>query len=291
MRYEEPETVEEGVSLLGSSDNARCLAGGATLVALMNAERVRPELVVSLQRIPELVETSTAADDLWIGAMTRVRDLSADSRLVGARRVVRSAARKLAHPSIRNMATIGGSVGLANPETELPGALVAAAARVEIAGPSGRRVIPVEDVFVDRYQSSLAPDELITRIAIPAGVDGALGHHLRFSRVAGDYPTVSISLVLALDGDTCTYARVVVGSCAPVPLHVAAADQRLEGSDLDHADIAAAGAMLASAAAPVDDVRGSAAYRRTLIPRLLGRAVAQVRRALSGAEDEGALDV
>ena len=285
MRYEEPETVEEGISLLSTTENARCLAGGAMLVALMNAGRVQPELLVGLHRIQELYLTTTTADEVWIGAMTSIRSLAADTRLRGAMRVVRSAARQLAHPGIRNMATIGGSVSLANPDTELPGALVAAAARVEVAGPTGRRIVPVDDIFVDRFQSSLAPGEIVTRISIPTGMNGAVGHHLRLSRVAGDYPTVSISLVLALDKDTCTYARVVAGSCAPVPLHADAADQRLVGSTLENEDIAEAGRILANASSPIDDVRGTAEYRRKLIPRLLGRAIFQARRALNDHED------
>lgn len=294
MRYAEPETVEESIALLGTTEHARCLAGGASLVANMNAGRIQPELLVSLHRIQELFVTTEATDGLWIGAMVNHRTMAADERLRGAMAVVRSAASQLAHPGIRNMGTIGGSVCLADPNTEIPGALVAAAARVEVAGPEGRRMVPVEDVFVGRYQSSLAPNEIVTRISIPKGIEGAVGHHLRLSRVAGDYPTVSISLVLAMSGDTCTHARVVVGSCGPVPLHVDAADQRLVGSTLGDDDVAEAGDILALAAEPIDDVRGTAGYRRMLIPRLLGRALSQARQPNQpnqDAQDEGTAHV
>ena len=277
MRYAEPRTVEEGLSLLATTEDARCLAGGASLVAMMNTGRAAPGTLVSLHRIPELSAITETADGLWLGAMCTHRAVAAEARLRGAMAVVRSAASQLAHPAIRNMATLGGSVCLADPHTEMPVALVAASARVEVAGPGGRRTVPVESLFVDGFRTSLARGELVTRAFIPRGEPGAVGHHLRFSRVAADYPTVSISLVLAMEGDRCRQARVVVGSCGPVPLHLDAADGRLVGTRLEPADVAEAGRLLAQAAAPTDDVRGSAEYRRMLIPRLLGRALAQAR--------------
>jgi carbon-monoxide dehydrogenase medium subunit len=277
MRYAEPQTVEEGLSLLATTEGARCLAGGASLISKMNAGQVAPGMLVSLHRIPELTTTTETAEGLWLGAMSTHRTVAAEARLHGAMSVVRHAAGQLAHPAIRNMATMGGSVCLADPQTELPGALVAASARVEVAGPTGRRTVPVESLLVGAFQTALGPGELVTRIFIPRGVDGAVGHHLRFSRVAADYPTVSVSLVLAMDGDTCRQVRVVLGSCGPVPLHVDAADARLLGTRLEPGDVAEAGRLLAGASAPLDDVRGSAEYRRMLIPRLLGRALSQAR--------------
>lgn len=277
MRYAEPGTVEAALAEFSTHEDAHCLAGGASLVAMMNAGRVAPGMLVSLHRIPELATTTETGDGLWLGAMCTHRAVAAEARLRGAMAVVRSAASQLAHPAIRNMATLGGSVCLADPHTELPAALVAASARVEVASPAGRRVVPVESLLRGGFRTSLQRGELVTRVFLPRGTEGAVGHHLRFSRVASDYPTVSLSVVLAMDGDTCRQARVVVGACGPVPLHVDAADQRLVGTRLEAADVAEAGQLLARAATPPEDVRGSADYRRLLIPRLLGRALAQAR--------------
>ena len=281
MIYEEPETVAEAVSLLTATPGARCLAGGAVVVALMNANVIQPEMLVSLRRITGLAGISETLTDVSIGPMTSHTAVAADERLTGAMAVVRSAASQIAHPPIRNMATIGGSICTADPDADLPGALVAAAAEVEITGPTGPRTIPVEDVFTGRYQTSLAHDEILTAITIPRGLAGAVGLHLKFSRVDGDYPVVSISLVLAMTGATCSYARVAVGSCGPTPIRVASADAALIGTTLDSTDIAAAGAILVDAASPIDDVRGSAASRRTLIPRLLGRAVSRAQELIN----------
>jgi carbon-monoxide dehydrogenase medium subunit len=277
MRYEEPDTVAEAVSLLTATPGARCLAGGAVVVALMNANVIQPEMLVSLRRLTGLSGISETLTAVHIGPMTSHTTVAADERLTGAMAVVRSAASQIAHPPIRNMATMGGSICAADPDADLPGALIAAAAEVEITGPTGPRTIPVEDVFTGRFQTSLAHDEILTAITIPRGLAGAVGLHLKFSRVDGDYPIVSISLVLAMNGATCSYARVAVGSCGPTPIRVASADAALIGTTLGATDIAAAGAILVDAASPIDDVRGSADYRRTLIPRLLGRAVSRAQ--------------
>ena len=277
MRYEEPETLEEAVSLLAATPGGRCLAGGAVVVALMNAGAIAPDLLVSLRRLAGLAGISEIGDGVRIGAMTTHATVAADARLGGAMVVVRSAASQIAHPPVRSMATLGGSVCNADPDSDLPGALIAAAARAEITGPNGSRTIPIEQVFAGRYQTSLAPDEILTGVSIPRGPDGAAGVHVKFARVDGDYATVSISLVLAMNGATCSHARVAVGSCGPTPVHVDAADARLIGSALGADDVAAAAAILVDAANPIDDVRGSAEYRRMLIPRLLGRAISRAR--------------
>lgn len=279
MRYEEPETIAEAVSLLTATPGGRCLAGGAVVVAMMNARALEPELLVSLRRLG-LSGISEITGGVRIGAMTNHTTVAADARLTGAMAVVRSAASQIAHPPVRNMATIGGSICLADPDSDLPGALIAASAQAEITGPSGPRTVAIDQVFTGRYQTSLAHDDILTGVTIPSGPAGAAGVHDKFSRVDGDYATVSISLVLAMNGATCSYARVAVGSCGPTPVHVDAADARLVGSPLGSADIADAAAILVAAASPIDDVRGSAEYRQILIPRLLGRAVSRAREEI-----------
>ncbi|GEN09976.1 carbon-monoxide dehydrogenase medium subunit [Myxococcus fulvus] len=282
MGYTEPETVEEGLALLASVEGARCLAGGASLVAMMNQRRSAPPLLVSLQRIAELSAISASEEGVWLGAMCTHRQVAEESRLRGAMEVVRDAARQLAHPAIRNMATVGGSLGLADPATELPVALVAASALVEVAGARGRRRVPVRELLRGAFETSLARGELITRVLVPRGPAGARGQHHRYSRVDADYPILSIACVVTMEAGRCTHARVAVGSCGPVPLQRDEADQRLVGTRLEEEDITAAGALLSQAASPPDDVRGSAEYRRLLLPRLLGRALAQAREVGNG---------
>ena len=280
--YLEPESVPEAVAVLAGDEDARCLAGGQTLVAMMNADLVAPSALVGLRRIAGLHEVTECEGVLRIGAMVTHTRVAGEERLTGARAVVRDAARQIAHPAVRNRGTIGGALCHADPQADLPGALVAAGAHVEIASGEGVRTAPVEEFFVDYLESSLEPGEMLTAVLIPTGPPGAVGTHLKFSRTDGDYAIVSISSVVAMQDGVCSFAKIVVGSAGPAPLHLDAADALLTGSGLDEAVLLRAGEILAAAADPVDDVRGSSDYRRLLIPGLLARAVGAARERFDG---------
>ena len=282
MIYLEPESVPEAVAVLAGDEDARCLAGGQTLVAMMNADLVEPSTLVGLRRIAGLNEIDGTEGVLRIGAMVTHTRLADEERLVGARAVVKDAARQIAHPAVRNRGTIGGALCHADPQADLPGALVAAGAHVELASTEGVRTAPVDGFFVDYLESSLEPGEMLTAVLIPEGPEGAVGAHLKFSRTDGDYAIVSVSSVVAMQAGVCSYARVVVGSAGPAPLHLDEADALLTGSGLDDAVLLKAGELLAAAADPVDDVRGSSDYRRLLIPGLLARAVGAARERFDG---------
>ena len=278
MKYIEPASLGEALEILSEDDEARCLAGGATLVAMLNADLVEPSTLVGLRRIDELGGITVTGDLMRIGAMTTHAQIAADDRLTGNAAVVRDAAGQIAHPAIRNMGTIGGSVCHADPNADFPGALVAANAALEAVGSSGTRQIPATEFFLDYLETSLEEDEILGAVLVPVEPAGARGRHLKFSRTHGDYATVSISLVLVMNGNTCSYARIAVGSAGPVPIHLDEVDALLTGSTLPADAINQAGQKLAQAADPVDDVRGSAEYRRMIIPGLLQRAVDELRQ-------------
>ena len=279
MKYIEPTSLSEALEILSDDDEARCLAGGATLVAMLNADLVEPSTLIGLRRIDELAGITVTDDHIHIGAMTTHAQIAGDDRLTGNAAVVRDAARQIAHPAIRNMGTIGGSVCHADPNADFPGALVAANAILEVAGQAGTRQVPADEFFLDYLETSLEEDEILSAVMVPVEPAGARGRHLKFSRTHGDYATVSISLVLVLvmDADACTYARVAIGSAGPTPLHLGEADALLTGPALTEEAIQQAGRKLMEAADPVDDVRGSAEYRCMIIPGLLQRAVNELR--------------
>ena len=277
MKYIEPTSLSEALEILSDDDEARCLAGGATLVAMLNADLVEPSTLIGLRRIDELAGITVTDDHIHIGAMTTHAQIAGDDRLTGNAAVVRDAARQIAHPAIRNMGTIGGSVCHADPNADFPGALVAANAILEVAGQAGTRQVPADEFFLDYLETSLEEDEILSAVMVPVEPAGARGRHLKFSRTHGDYATVSISLVLVMDADACTYARVAIGSAGPTPLHLGEADALLTGPALTEEAIQQAGRKLMEAADPVDDVRGSAEYRCMIIPGLLQRAVNELR--------------
>ena len=273
MKYTEPVSLSEALEILSADDEARCLAGGATLVAMLNADLVEPSTLVGLRRIPELAGISLENGHIRIGAMTTHTQIAVDERLRGNAAVVRDAAGQIAHPAIRNMGTIGGAVCHADPNADFPGALIAANATLEAIGHFGTRHIPAREFFLDYLETALEEGEILSAVTVPAEPSNAHGRHLKFSRNHGDYATISVSLTLAMDGAACSYARVAVGSAGPTPIHLDKVDTLLIGSKLTTDVIEHAGRKLMEVADPVDDVRGSAQYRRRIIPGLLQRAV------------------
>lgn len=274
MEFHGPSTVGEAVSLLAADEEARCLAGGATLVAMMNADLVMPSALVSLRHIEALRGISTdAGGGQRVGAMATHREVATADGLEGAHALLSETARVIGHPAIRNMGTIGGSIGHGDPQADYPGALAALDAAVELQGPDGTRTVAAVDFFVDYLETALQPGELITAVILPPSPAGAHGAYEKFARVEGDYATVSVAAVVAMEDDRCSHVRVALGSCGPTPVRARAAEERLKGSGLEDSDIAEAAAILRDECDPVDDVRGSGEYRMMLVEPLLGRAL------------------
>jgi len=281
--FRRPSTVAEAVGLLAADAEARALAGGATLVAMMNADLVAPSALVSLAGIAALRRTETLPDgSVRLGAMRRHAE-NAVMDLAPGPDVVRRAAARIANPVVRNMGTIGGSVAFADPGADYPAALVAAGAAVEIAGPSGDRAVAAEDFFVDWYTTALGPGEIVTGVVLPPGGAGARSAYDKLVRVSGDFAIVSVAAVARLERGAVAGLRVAVGGCGPRPVRVAEAERALLGGGLDGPAAAALGAAIAEAADPPDDVRGSAAYRRRVIPGLVARALAACAAPLEHA--------
>jgi carbon-monoxide dehydrogenase medium subunit len=277
--FHRPATVEDAARLLAGTEGARCLAGGATLVAMMNAALAEPKALVSLAGIAELSGISEAAGGgLRIGAMTRHRETAEEARLTGTLAVLRNAARQIANPPVRNMGTIGGSIAFADPAADYPPALVAANAEIEIAGKAGRRRVAAEAFFVDWYATALGAGELVTAVYLPAPRPG-IGLYKKFARVSGDFAIASVALAVAR-AEGGLSVRIAVGGGGPKPIHLAEVDAALSAKFGDADTAAAAGRRLAEASDPVDDVRASADYRRLVVPRLVAAAVAEARAAL-----------
>ena len=176
------------------------------------------------------------------------------------------------------MGTLGGALSHADPNADYPPAILAADAEIEVVGPIGQRTIPASNFFLDFLTSAIEPGEIVTKARVPAPTRGSVGVYEKFARVDGDYATASIAMVLAMTGTTCSSIRVAIGACGPTPVRSLDAEQLMIGTALDAAILARAGQIMAESIDPVDDVRGSAEYRRMLVPRLLSRTV---QRALS----------
>lgn len=285
-RFSTPTSLPDAILLLSEDPEARCFAGGAGLVPAMNAGGNKPGHLVSLRKIPGLTSIETGPDRwLEIGAMVthaRVAKASADHPGLA---LVSETAAQIAHPTIRNMGTIGGSMASAEFNADYPCALLANGAVIRTIGKSGQRDIPIDEFLVSHMQTSLRPDEIITQIRIPPPAARGNGTaYIKFSRVDGDYALACISVRVQLDGNgLCTAARLAVGGCAPRPYRIAEADQLLLGSDLNAAATYEAAKVYAARANPKDDIKGTASYRKRILPGLIERAVALAKKRALGA--------
>ncbi len=270
--FHRPACLDDVLALLAADEDARPLAGGQTLVPMLNLDLLAPTAIVSLADVADLRGITAHIDgSVRIGAMETHARIAASAAFAGGQTIVPQAAGQIASPAIRNFGTIGGACAHGDPVSDWPVALVAADASIEIAGPGGRRLVAAADFFLDFLTTALEPGELVTAVIVPP-LPGR-GIHLRFSRVDSDYATVIVACAADIGGGVCCFVRLAVGACGPAPVRVAAAEELLTGRALEPALVAEAGRMLADAVDPLDDVRGSAAYRRRILPGLVARAL------------------
>ncbi len=295
-----PRTIDEAVALLSSLRHAgtgggagvegvdvKLLAGGQSLVPLLNFRLARPDHVVDLGRVDELdsIEVDLHGDEggtITIGAMTTHRRLGADPRLVIATPLLAAAVAHIGHGHIRNRGTLGGSLAHADPAAELPAVMLALDASLAAVGPNGRRSIPATGFFTGWFTTALADDELLTAIEIPArtpAVGGSLWWGFaELARRPGDFATALVAAVVERDGrDVVTDARIVAGGVGATPVRCRQAEQALVGTAADDGAAADRAAVTARAEVdPVADVHASAEYRAELVEVLVGRALASL---------------
>ena len=282
MKLHHPRTIDEVVTLLSKDQDARCLAGGATLVAMMNAELLAPGALVSLRDVDALKGISRSPDGtVTIGAMENHVSLSETNDFDTGQHIIAEAASVIGHPAIRNMGTIGGAIAHADSAADYPAALVAAEAVIKTVGSQRERSIPAAEFFVDYLETALQEGEMISSILIPPAPDGAAAYE-KFARVEGDFATVSVAVVLKEQQGKIDYIRLAVGACAPTPIRSIEAEKILQRDGISDHTIALAAEQIITAADPVDDFRGTAEYRLKLIPVLINRALDRARSFQKG---------
>jgi carbon-monoxide dehydrogenase medium subunit len=267
-----PTSIAEALSHL-ATDGARCIAGGQSLVAMMNAGLVSPTLLVSLRSIDELTRIDESETGLRIGAMVPHAAMAAYDARTGTAGLLVETARQIGYPAIRNQGTIGGSVCHADPAADYPVALACAEAVMTIAGANGKRDVAATDFFAGMFETSVQPGELLTQITVPKAPRGVQATYEKFSMIHGDFAAVSVAVLIGLERGVCSFARIAIGACAASPVRIPEAEAALVGSRLDDTALATASEMLQSACDPIDDHRASAGYRLKLVPRLVKRAV------------------
>jgi aerobic carbon-monoxide dehydrogenase medium subunit len=268
--YEAPESLEQAVRMLHENgEDAKLIAGGHSLLPLMKLRLAAPTLLVDLRHIPGLHGIQRENGSWRIGAMTRHADLQ-DAPQLGVASV---AASQIADQQVRNRGTIGGSLAHGDPASDLPGVLVALEGQVSAQGPNGLRQIAAADLFQDYLTTSLAHDEVITEVHVPATDGWGYGYE-KFTRRAEDWAMVGVCAVVkkAIDG-SCEDVRVGLTNMGSRPLRATATEQALRGQALDGGSIAAAAEQAAEGTDPPGDLNATPDYKRHLARVLTRRAL------------------
>jgi CO/xanthine dehydrogenase FAD-binding subunit len=276
--YFAPATVDEALALLREhGDGAKALAGGQSLVPLMNFRLVRPQVIVDLNRVPDLGYVVERDNALAIGALTRQGDVERSAVVRARAPLLAEAVPFIGHAAIRSRGTVGGSLAHGDPAAELPTVMTALGATLVACGPAGERVIPANKFFLSYLTTALAPDELLTEVRVPTAPPRTGTAFVEVSRRHGDFALVAVAaqVTLAADG-VCERAALAVGGVGPVPF--AAPDEAgcLIGDKPGDSVFAEVGRRVAARVTPDSDLHASRDYRREV-------AAALVRRALDAA--------
>ncbi len=267
--YVAPESLDEALAAL-SSEDAKVLAGGHSLLPLMKLRLAAPALLVDLRRVPGLTGIERQNGSVRIGAMTHHHDVA-----VGGLGLASRAAATIADQQVRNRGTIGGTLAHGDPASDLPAVLVALEGSVR----TDRREIAAGDLFEDYLTTALEPDEVITDVVLPSA-DGWGAGYAKFNRRVEDWAMVAVCAAVrkAPDG-SCEDVRVGLTNMASVPLRASAVEAALRGGPLDAQAIASAAEQAAEGTDPPADLNASADYKRHLARVLCRRALEEAAAA------------
>lgn len=281
--YHAPDSVQQAIDLLAANRGARPLAGGTDLIVQMQSGRAAPWDIVDLKRIASLRQLREEAGHFAIGAAVPCTALKNNAALAAEWPGVVEAANLIGSVQVRNRATISGNLCNASPAADSVPALVAAGATAILAGPSGEREVPVEQIPTGPGRTSLADGEFVSEIRIPRRAKGGGDAYLRSTpRTEMDIAVVGAGACIVLDDSgTCTAARIAIGAAAPTVLLVEEAGKALVGSKLDDAAMAKMMAAVSAACNPIDDKRGTVAYRKATAG-VLARRVVEIARERAG---------
>jgi aerobic carbon-monoxide dehydrogenase medium subunit len=273
MDYRSPASAQDAAGLL-AHEGAHILAGGTDLLVKLRAGMVAPRMLVDLKGVPRLRGIESDARGWRIGAATPCAEIGEHAAFAAAWPGVVEALQLIGSTQIQGRATLGGNLCNASPAADSVPALIAAGAVCEVVGVQGAREIPVEQIIISPGRNSLARGEFILGFSLPKPMPRAADAYLRFiPRTEMDIAVVGAGASLALDAQgVCTHARVALGAVAPTPLLLADAAKALIGTRVDAAALDALGKAASAACRPIDDKRGTIAYRIKVAGVLARRA-------------------
>jgi aerobic carbon-monoxide dehydrogenase medium subunit len=286
FEYQAPASLDAALDLLAHrGGEAKLLAGGQSLIPVMNFRLAEPALLVDINKLTELDFIRRDDGGLRIGALTRQRRLERDPLVAEAAPLLHETMPFIAHPQIRNRGTFGGSLAHADPAAELPAVAVALRARFRLRKAGGERWANAADFFAGLFTTSLEPDEMLVEAAIPPLPPRTGWAFLEIARRHGDYAQVGIAALVTLDdAGRCREARLVFLSAGDVPVEAREAASLLAGQEISPAAIAAAAEKAAQEIRPFSDLHATADFKRHLARVLTGRALRKATERANGRQ-------
>jgi CO/xanthine dehydrogenase FAD-binding subunit len=276
FEYHDPRAVDDALTLLAEhGEDAKLLAGGQSLVPLLNFRLTYPGHLIDLGRVPSLSYIRRQDGVLRIGAMTRQATLERSPLVASHWPILTEALGFVAHAQIRNRGTVGGSVAHADPAAELPVAFTALEATFHVQSRNGRRSIGCDEFFVTHLTTALEPEELLLEIEVPPVPDGTGWAFTEYARRHGDFALGGAAVLLTLQDGACRRARIALLAAADTPLRAKAAERSLEGNAVTEESVTEAGRLAVADINPTGDIHGGTEYRRHLIEGMVRRAIAK----------------
>jgi len=277
--YFAPSTLDQAVALLAEhGPDAKVLAGGQSLIPLMKLRLAEPPVLVDLNGVGDLAGIEERGDHLRIGAMTRHAALES-SELIGSRYpLIADAAAVIADPLVRNRGTTGGSLAHADPAGDLGSVMTALDAEIVVAGPSGERTLPIDDLLLGPFATTIEEGEILVEVRVPLPPAGSAGAYEKLERKVGDFATAAVAVQLTRENGSCASVGIGLTAVGPTTIRAQAAEDSLRGGGLGEGELRAAAELAAEAAEPAADLRGSEAYKRDMVRVLTLRAL---RRAIA----------
>ncbi|PVX59533.1 FAD binding domain-containing protein [Rhodococcus globerulus] len=278
--YEAPSSLDQVLDLLAEAqDGATLLAGGQSLIPLLNMRFARPELVIDINRVEGLDTIAISDSAVSVGATVRLATLEHDDGVRAALPVLGSAASYVAHPQIRARTTVGGTVSHADPSAEIPTVAVALGATIHLRSKAGSRAVPAEDFFESVFTTSKEPDEIVVSVDFPLH-PGLTFVYDEISRRQGDFPFAGLCLGISVKDGVVTAARAAAAGVSEVPQRLFGLENALTGRAIADAVEHAADAASAEVNPPTD-IHGTAGFRRGLLRSLVRRVLIKLNEEQS----------
>jgi carbon-monoxide dehydrogenase medium subunit len=280
IKFLEPTDFPEAITLLNQyGDDAKIIAGGTSVVLMLQQKLIAPSVLISLGRIPDSDTIRLEEDGLHIGALANIRDLERSEIVRNFSPALAHAFHVVANIRVRNQATIGGNLAAADYAADPPAMLTALDARVKVLGPDDEREISLGEFFLGFYTTALQPNEVLTEVMIPALPSSGRASYQKYTSISAEgRPCVAVGAAADFDTEgTCRNLRVAIGAAVETPQRVRDAEAMAHGSALTDELIAAIAESYVQSLDPLTDVRGSAWYRKEMIRVFVKRALEEVR--------------